>query len=235
MGRAVLVWILALGMAMPTLAESLLGGLREKGAKAIDQAGEAAGNAAEAVGEATDAVVDRASDTVESAQQDLRDEATPAETRAKLEGMADATLQRLFTDEPDSRALFDKSIGYAVFDTRQVSYGVAAGYGRGVAVERSTAKHTYMKIGSAGAGVSFGLGGFDTQIVILFETQAAFYKFITQGIDATAEAGTMVGEEQEQLALRFEQSRAMFVLTQKGWKVSARLTGTKYWPDAELN
>ena len=30
MGRALLVWILMLGMAMPTLAESLLGGLREK-------------------------------------------------------------------------------------------------------------------------------------------------------------------------------------------------------------
>jgi len=235
MGRLLLVWILLLGLAMPTFAGSLLGGLREKAAEATKQAGEAAGNAVEAVGEATDAVVDHASNTIESAQQDLRDEATPAETRAKLDAMADATLRRLFGDEPDSRALFDKSVGYAVFDTRQASYVVAAGYGRGVAVEPSTGKRTYMKTGSAGAGVSFGLGGFDTQFVILFETQAAFDDFITRGIDATAEAGTMAGEEQEQFALRFEQGRAVFVLTQKGWKVSARLMGTKYWPDAELN
>ena len=44
----------------------------------------------------------------------------------------------------------------------------------------------------------------------------------------------MAGDEQEQLALRFQQARAVFVLTQKRWKVSARLTGTKYWSDAEL-
>jgi lipid-binding SYLF domain-containing protein len=234
-GRALLLWILLLGTAMPTLAESLLGGLREKDAEVTKQAGEAAGDAVEAVGKATDAVVDHASTTIESAQQDLRDEATPAETRAKLDAMADATLQRLFADEPDSQALFEKSVGYAVFDTRQASYVVAAGYGRGVAVDRVTGERTYMKTGSAGAGVSFGLGGFDTQLVILFETQTAYDEFITQGIDATAEAGTMVGDEQEQLALRFQQGRAVFVLTQKGWKVSARLMGTKYWPDVELN
>jgi lipid-binding SYLF domain-containing protein len=233
--RAPLVWVMLCGLAMPALADSLLGGLREKAAKAMDHAGEAAGSAVEAVGKATDTVVDHATQTVESAQQDLRDEASPAETRAKLDAMAEATLQRLFTDKPDSRALFDASVGYAVFDTRQVSYVVAAGYGRGVAVDRATGGRTYMKMGSAGAGVSFGLGGFDTQFVILFETQAAFDEFITQGIDATAEAGTMAGDEQEQLALRFQQGRAVFVLTQKGWKVSARLSGTRYWPDAELN
>ena len=223
------------GPAAPTLADSLLGGLREKAARVTEQAGEAAGSAVEAVGKATETVVDHASQTVESAQQDLRDEATPAETRAKLDAMAEATLQRLFADRPDSRELFDTSVGYAVFDTRQVSYVVAAGYGRGIAVDRATGKRTYMKMGTAGAGVSFGLGGFDTQFVILFETQGAFDEFITQGLDATAEAGTMVGEDQEQLALRFQQGRAVFVLTQKGWKVSARLSGTKYWADPQLN
>lgn len=235
MGRALLAVILTFAVAMPTFAESLLGGLRDKAVAATKQAGEAAGNAVGAVGKATDAVVDHASNTIESAQQDMRDEATPAETRAKLDAMADATLQRLFADEPGSRALFDESVGYAVFDTRQVSYVVAAGYGRGVAAERATGKRTYMKTGSAGAGFSFGLGGFDTQFVILFESQPAYDEFITQGIDATAEAGTMAGEEQEQLALRFQQGRAVFALTQKGWKVSARVTGTRYWPDAELN
>ena len=232
---APLACVLICGMAMPALADSLLGGLRDKAARMTEQAGEAAGSAAEAVGKATESVVDHANQTVESAQQDLRDEATPAETRAKLDAMAEATLQRLFTDQPDSRGLFDESAGYAVFDTRQVSYVVAAGYGRGVAVDRATGERIYMKIGSAGAGVSFGLGGFDTQFVILFETQAAFDEFITQGIDATAEAGTMAGDEQEQLALRFQQGRAVFVLTRKGWKVSARLSGTKYWVDPELN
>jgi hypothetical protein len=32
--------------------------------------------------------------------------------------MAQATLERLWRDEPESRALFDQILGYAVFDTR---------------------------------------------------------------------------------------------------------------------
>lgn len=92
---------------MPTLAESLFDGLRDKATAVTKQAGEAAGKAVEVAG-----------------------------------GVADATLQRPFADEPGSRALFDKSIGYAVFDTRQVSYLIAAGYGRGVAMDRATGKRT---------------------------------------------------------------------------------------------
>ncbi|MGB5736741.1 MAG: hypothetical protein WBM40_20110, partial [Thiohalocapsa sp.] len=137
--------------------------------------------------------------------------------------------------QPNARALFDASYGYAVFDSREVQYIAAAGYGRGVAVNRETDQHTYMKMGSGGVGISFGFGGFDTQYVILFENAFGFNKFVTQGLDATAEAGTITGDSKDQLALRFEDGRAVFVLTKKGWKVSAKLSGTKYWPDAGLN
>jgi hypothetical protein len=54
-------------------------------------------------------------------------------------------------------------------------------------------------------------------------------------MDATAEAGTLTGDSKDELALRFDDGRAVFVLTKKGWKVSAKLTGTKYWPDEGLN
>ena len=38
-----------------------------------------------------------------------------------------------------------------------------------------------------------------------------------------------------QLAMQFDEGKAMFVLTGKGWKVAAKLTGSRYWPDDELN
>ncbi len=44
----------------------------------------------------------------------------------------------------------------------------------------------------------------------------------------------MIGDDTQRLALRFHDGRALFVLTQKGWKVSAKLSGTNYWPDADL-
>jgi hypothetical protein len=233
--RLGLMLVLAASVHSAAAAQSMLDGLKEKAAKAVEQVGETAGSAAEAVGKATDVVVERANETVESAKNDLRDEPTPEETRAKLDAMADETLQRLFEGEPNARALFDSSAGYAVFDTRQAAYVVTAGYGRGVAVDLDNGQRTYMKMGSGGVGVSFGFGGFDSQVVILFENAFAFNKFVLQGLDATAEAGTMTGEAKDQMALRFESGRAVFVLTQQGWKVSAKLSGTKYWPDTGLN
>ncbi len=54
-------------------------------------------------------------------------------------------------------------------------------------------------------------------------------------LDAGAEVGAMAGEEKELLALRFNEGKAVFVLTGKGWKVAAKLTGSRSWPDEALN
>jgi hypothetical protein len=216
-------------------AESMFDNLKERAAKAAEAVGGTAAATVDAVGEVTGKAVDKLSETVETTKYDLRDEATPAQTRAKIDAMADATLQRLFEDQPATRGLFEASVGYAVFNTRQVEAGLTAGYGRGVAVDRSSGTRTYMKAGSGGVGVGLGYGGFSTQIVILFENAFAFNKFVTQGLDAGAEAGAMTGDDKQQLALHFEDGRAVFMLTGSGWKVSAKLAGSKYWPDRALN
>ena len=90
---------------------------------------------------------------------------------------------------------FDRSAGYAVFDKREASFYVVAGYGRGVAVDARSGARVYMKMATTGAGLSFGIGGFASQLVILFEDAAAFQTFVAEGLDATAEVGTMAGEE----------------------------------------
>jgi hypothetical protein len=72
-------------------------------------------------------------------------------------------------------------------------------------------------------------------MVILFEDAAGFAEFVAEGLDAGAEVGAMAGEEREQLALRFSEGKAVFVLTGKGWKIAAKLTGSRYWPDEALN
>ena len=197
----------------------------------LDEVTEGAADVTKTVGNAATSV----SDTVESTNKSLRDGATPEQTRAKLDEMAKKTLARLLKEHPDSPPLFEHSAGYAVFDAREASFYVAAGYGRGVAVNRETEAHTYMKMATAGAELSFGIGGFERQLVILFENAADLKTFENEGFDTTAEAGAMVGEEKDELAVRFNEGKAMFVLTKKGWKVSAKLTGTRYWPDEELN
>jgi lipid-binding SYLF domain-containing protein len=216
-------------------AQSMLDGLKDKAAAAAAKAGEVAGEAARTAGELGGKAVDHVRTTAAETTEDLGDADTPAATRAKLDAMAAATLDRLLAERPDVAPLVGASYGYAVFDTRQVKLGLAGGYGRGVAVENDTGARTYLRMGSAGVGVDIGIGGFDTQFVILFETPFVFEKFITQGLDASAEAGRMFGDEHERLALGFEDGRAVFVLTKKGWKLSAGLTGTRYWPDEQLN
>ena len=212
----------------------------------FDKISDSAGKAAEAIGDATESAVDTTSDlagkatdavsdTVESTKKSLRDEATPEATRAKLDAMAEKTLGRLFTEQPESRALFDKSSGYAIFDAREASFYVVAGYGRGVAVNRETDSRVYMKMATTGAGLSFGIGGWESHLVILFQNETDLENFAKNGHDATAEAGAMASDDKEQLSHRFNEGKAVFILTKKGWKVSAKLTGSRYWPDEELN
>ena len=220
---------------MITNADISVAGLKDGTVNAAKAVGETTGNALNAAGEMAGKATDSAKETVSSTNKDLRDEATPEETRAKLDGMAQATLERLFEDHPGSRELFDGSAGYAVIDSREASFYVVAGYGRGVAVDRQDDERTYMKMATTGAGLGFGIGGFDNQIVILFEEHDDFTSFIKTGLDATAQAGAMAGEQQDQLSLRYTEGKAVFVLTKKGWKVSAKLTGSRYWPDDELN
>lgn len=190
-------------------------------------AGKAAGFVEESVG--------KVGETIDSTIDLATGDATPQETRDKLDAMAGAGLDRLFSENEAAGNLFDASAGYAVFDTRKITFGVAAGFGRGVAVSKITEARTYMNMGTGGVGWSFGFGGFETQVVILFETFEGFESFITDGYDATAEAGSMLGDEKVEQTVRFIDGRSIFVLSKKGWKVSASAAGTKYWVDADLN
>lgn len=226
---------LLLAIMPVTGSAQLLQDIREGAGKAVQAVGTATGNAVEAAGTVAGKATDAVKDTVDSSRQSLGDEATPEATRAKLDAMAKETLMHLFAEKPESRALFDRSAGYAVFDKREASFYVVAGYGRGVAVDSRTGTRTFMKMATTGAGLSFGLGGFASQMVMLFENAASFHEFVTQGLDAAAQVGTMLGEEREELALRFTDGKAVFVLTGKGWKVSAKFTGSRYWPDEALN
>jgi hypothetical protein len=216
-GTAVLVCLAASGMEAQSLSDRLRQG-------------------ADAVKEGAAGIAGRAEDTVGSTVDLFTDEATPQETRAALDAMAAETLAALFAEQPDALTLYALSAGHAVFDTRRlVIAGVAAGGGRGVAVPHDGSAPTYMSMGTAGVGLSFGIGGFDTQVVILFEDAAGYRDFVVHGYDATAEAGSMFGDEETTAGLRFVDGRAIFHVTDSGWKVSATATGTRYWPDADLN
>jgi hypothetical protein len=227
---AALCLLLGNGIAVAgTLDEAAREGIKrfQKGASAVGRgAASAAGTVVRSVDRSIEGSVDL-----------FRNEATVEATRAELDAMAAATLGRLLDEQPAARDLYAMSAGYAVFDTRRlVVLGLAAGAGRGVAVSKAGGLPVYMNMGTAGVGFSFGLGGFETQVVMFFETEWDLREFTRNGYDATAQAGAMFDHEKaEAVVAGFTNGRAIFFLTNRGWKVSATAAGTKYWRDADLN
>lgn len=231
------VFILSFLVALPLAAgaEGLWGSLKDGTSRAVEAGGAAVAKGAEVTG----AVVGRAAEVtrdtaIDTAAHFYRD-GTPEEVRARVDQMAAKALDRLFGERPDAALLYEQSHGYAVFEARQVSFKVVAGYGYGVAVERPSATSTYMKMAVGGVGLSLGFGGFGYQLVMLFEDEAAFRRFVTEGLDASAEATTMVGENRQDLTTRFVNGVAVFKLTDAGFKVAASLAGSRFWPDRGLD
>ena len=188
-----------------------------------------AGETWDSIKKGVGSAVDSVGDTAKS----ITEKETPAETRAKIDGMEKATMSRLQSDNPGAKALLARSYGYAVFDTRKFSFLITTGFGAGVAVERGSGKRTYMKMATGGANI--GLGGEFFQLVILFEDESHYRSFVDKGFEAGAAASAVGGDEKIGAEARFNDGRAAFQLTEKGLKLAADITGTKYWKDDDLN
>jgi lipid-binding SYLF domain-containing protein len=173
--------------------------------------------------------IDVATDTAKS----ITEKETPAETRKKIDTMADATLERLLAQNSGAKKLYGQSHAYAVFDTRKFSFMITTGYGAGVAVEKSSGKRTYMKMATGGANV--GIGGEFFQLVILFENEKRFRSFMDSGIEAGTAAAAVLGTDSTGADIHFTDGTAVYQLTEKGLKLAADITGTKYWIDDDLN
>lgn len=172
-------------------------------------------------------------DTVGDAAKSATAKESPAETRAKIDRMEKETMGRLLAMQPGAKALLSQSHGYAVFDTRKFSFLITTGFGAGVAVERSSGKRTYMKMATGGANI--GMGGEFFQLVVMFERQADFRRFVDEGFEAGTAATAVVGDEGVGADVRFTDGKAVFQLTEAGLKLAADVTGTKYWKAEELN
>lgn len=217
----------AVCVAAPLHAQSLKDRLQQ----GVSKAGDAVDVVGQGIGKAADSV----EGTIDSTVDLITNEATPEETRAELDQMAADTLDRLFQEQPNVQSFLDLSAGYAVFDTRKVTVlGLSGGGGRGVAVSKD-GDRTYMNMGTAGVGLAFGIGGFESQFVVFFETEFGFENFVHNGYDASAQAAGVAGNDGDTMDASFVDGRAIFVLTNWGWRVAATAAGTKYWPDKSLN
>ena len=200
-----------------------------------DSVGSKVGSGLKAIGGAIEKGAEAVGDAMDSTNDLVKNEETPQATRAKLDAMSDDVMARLLAENPQAAEAYQISAGYAAFDMRRISvFPLQAGYGRGVAVSTNGTR-TYMQMGTGGVGAAFGIGGFESQFVIMFETPVDFERFVEQGYDASADAGAMKGEERTTTEVQFTGGRSFFVLDKTGWRLNANANGTKYWKDEDLN
>jgi lipid-binding SYLF domain-containing protein len=155
-----------------------------------------------------------------------------AAKRAQIDDMAQQALDTLFAGNPDAKALYEKSYGWAVFDNLKVAFLVSGGAGSGVAVPKD-GKRTYMKMGTGGVGL--GLGGQKYQVIFLFENADVFNGFVEKGWKAETGAQAAAGTEGASVGAVFTKGMAIYQITEKGLMASADVSGTKYWKNEKLN
>lgn len=147
--------------------------------------------------------------------------------RAAIDAAESEALERLLDDHPSSKSLFDSAHGYAVFSVTKVSLGLTGGGGQGVAVDRSTGKRTYMRMGTG--GLNFGAGGQVYQLVFLFEDASTFQNFVSTGWEAGASANAVAGRAGANAGATFINGVAVYQLTEAGLMLQVDVSGTKYW------
>lgn len=155
-----------------------------------------------------------------------------AKKRAKIDARSAEILDQVLSESARAKELFDKAMGYAVFDNTKAALGVSGGGGSGVAVEKASGARTYMKMGTAGVGLGIGVKTY--QVIMLFENEKVFRNFVERGWQADTQAGAAAGTKGAAVEATFHDGMAVFVRTKKGLMASADVSGTKYWK-SDLN
>ena len=160
------------------------------------------------------------------------------ERRQVVSDMENETLQRLYREEPATKAKVRDSAGYGVFSNANVNLiFTSAGGGYGVVVNNSTGERTHMRMALGGIGI--GLGVKDYRQVLIFKNKETLGTFVESGwefgghADAAAKAGESGGEASGEGDI--SENIEVYSMTESGLALQATVAGTKYWKDDSLN
>jgi len=160
------------------------------------------------------------------------DDDKKSKKRDKIDERSSEVLETVLGESENAKELFDKAMGYAVFDNTKVALGISGGGGSGVAVEKASGTRTYMKMGTGGVGIGIGVKTY--QVIMMFENEKVFRNFVDKGWQADTQAGAAAGTAGVAVETTFHDGMAVFVRTKKGLMASADVSGTKYWK-SDLN
>lgn len=171
--------------------------------------------------------------TVLRAEEKSWEELDHASKRAKIDETADKTKDDILSENAKAKELYKDAYGWAAFDNMKIAFGFSGGGGNGVAVNKKTGNRTYMKMGTAGIGLSLGAKKY--QVLFLFQDEQTFKSFVEKGWQADASASAQAGGEGVGAQTGFVNGIAIYQISDKGLMAAADVSGTKYWKNDKLN
>jgi len=158
--------------------------------------------------------------------------------KADIRKMADETLARLYKTQPAAKKAVNKAAGYAVFRNFGIKiFFAGGGTGKGLAVNNTTKKSTFMKMVEIQAGLGMGVKKF--RLIWVFENKSDLEAFINSGWEIGGQATAAAQASGEGAALAGAMSVKpgvwLYQLTDDGLAVELTAKGTKYYKDDNLN
>lgn len=163
---------------------------------------------------------------------DELDANTAAERRQEILDMSKATIETL-KKNASAEDLIDSAYGYAVFDTTKGGFIVTGAGGTGVATRKNGSNPVYMHMGAGGVGLGAGLENY--KLVILFENEDVYDRFVDGQWSAGTSAQAAAGRDGAAAVGKFNNGVAVYHLTDKGVIAQADVTGVRFWPSDRLN
>jgi lipid-binding SYLF domain-containing protein len=152
--------------------------------------------------------------------------------RAEIMDMSKDTIADLREDK-NAKQLLDSAYGHAVFDTTKGGFIVTGAGGTGVAMRKSGGDPIYMHMGSGGVGLGAGLENY--KLVLLFENEDTYRRFVDGEWSAGASAQAAAGEEGAAAVAKFVNGVAVYHITDKGLIAQVDVSGVRFWPSDRLN
>jgi len=159
--------------------------------------------------------------------------------RKELRSLAVETLEQLYWLEPRARAALEAAEGYAVFRNFGVKLMMGgSGSGRGIAIERATRRHTFMKMFELQAGL--GLSVRKYRQVWVFERTADLADFVGAGWEFSGQSVASAqlagrGGELHSGSLAIRPGVWLYQMNDDGLALDLTLKGARYYPDKKLN
>ena len=163
---------------------------------------------------------------------DELDAETLAERRQEILDMSKGALDSLKKDESASE-LISSAYGTAVFDTTKGGFIVTGAGGTGVAMRKNGSNPVYMHMGAGGVGLGAGLENY--KLIILFENEDVYERFVDGEWSAGATAQAAAGRDGAAAVGKFNNGVAVYHITDKGLIAQADVTGVRFWPSDKLN